>query len=57
MPKKKKEKVIFGRDDDNNIYKYPSRKCKDCKKYPCFRGIENLDSDFAKYGCLEFEEW
>lgn len=31
--------------------KYPERSCKDCKKYPCFEGIKNCVSDFAKYGC------
>lgn len=31
--------------------KYPERSCKNCKKYPCFEGIGNCASDFAKYGC------
>ena len=36
--------------------KYPERSCKDCRKYPCFSGIENCKSDFAKYGCTYYSE-
>lgn len=35
-------------------YKHPERSCIECKKYPCFRGIEHLACDFAKYGCIEY---
>jgi hypothetical protein len=34
--------------------KFPDRTCKACKKYPCFIGIENTRSDFAKYGCIYY---
>ncbi len=34
--------------------KHPNRSCKECKYYPCFQGIENCVSDFAKYGCKSF---
>lgn len=34
--------------------KYPDRSCKNCKKYPCFPGINNCVSDFASYGCIDF---
>jgi len=27
------------------------RKCQQCANWPCFEGIENLESDFAKEGC------
>lgn len=27
------------------------RKCEQCVNWPCFAGIENLESDFAKEGC------
>ena len=30
---------------------YPKRACRQCENYPCFAGIENLESDFAKEGC------
>lgn len=47
-------KILNDRDKDGVIYKYPNRTCKECKKYPCFRGIENSVCDFAKYGCIEY---
>lgn len=34
--------------------KYPERTCKQCKLYPCFKGIENCVSNFSKYGCTKF---
>lgn len=36
--------------------KFPNRRCKDCKKYPCFRGIDKCVSDFASYGCVYYVE-
>lgn len=36
-------------------YKYPTRSCRKCKKYPCFDGIEKCSCDFAKYGCTLFK--
>ena len=30
---------------------YGKRSCKFCEKYPCFDGIDNLETDFAKEGC------
>lgn len=32
--------------------KFPDRTCQECKRYPCFEGIERCISDFAKYGCI-----
>ena len=37
-------------------WKYPARSCKNCVNYPCFSGIENMRSDFAKHGCKNFEK-
>ena len=37
-------------------WKYPSRSCNKCTLYPCFKGQENMKSDYAKYGCKNFEE-
>lgn len=34
----------------------PEHTCKECLKYPCFSGIENTKSDFAKYGCKYFRK-
>lgn len=34
--------------------KYPYRTCKDCQNYPCFPEIDICKSDFAKYGCIEY---
>lgn len=36
-------------------WKYPERTCTQCVNYPCFDGMETLDSDFAKYGCFQYE--
>ena len=36
------------------VYKHPERTCKDCVRYPCFEGIENMTCDFAKYGCRKY---
>ncbi len=36
--------------------KFPDRSCKNCRKYPCFNGIEKCVSDFAKYGCGYYSE-
>lgn len=41
-------------DPFNVKYKYPNRSCKDCGKYPCFKGIQICVSDFAKYGCIYY---
>lgn len=32
------------------------RSCTMCANYPCFEGIENLESDFAKEGCKGFQK-
>lgn len=32
------------------------RSCMLCVNYPCFDGIENLESDFAKEGCHAFRK-
>lgn len=52
----KKESDSFDKDKDGVKYKYPERTCKDCLKYPCFRGIENSVCDFAKYGCVQYKD-
>ena len=30
---------------------HADRTCRHCKNYPCFAGIENFETDFAKEGC------
>ena len=30
------------------------RLCESCKNWPCFEGIENLETDFAREGCQAF---
>jgi hypothetical protein len=43
--------------DKNGVkLKFPDRTCKECKRYPCFIGIENTLSDFAKYGCIFYSD-
>lgn len=29
--------------------------CLMCEKYPCFRGIDNMSSNFAEEGCTGFK--
>lgn len=36
--------------------KYPERDCKNCKKYPCFKGIAQCRSNFASYGCIYYSQ-
>ena len=44
------------RDSQGIIYKFPNRTCKECVRYPCFDGIENMSCDFAKYGCRKYTD-
>ena len=32
------------------------RPCHRCVNYPCFRGIDNLETDFARVGCRGYKE-
>lgn len=51
------KKQKFDKDAEGVVYKHPERTCKNCKKYPCFRGIEKSVCDFAKYGCRDYEDY
>jgi hypothetical protein len=44
------------KDSGGIPYKYPNRTCKECIRYPCFDGINNLSCDFAKYGCRKYTD-
>lgn len=44
------------KDRDGFHYKYPERSCKRCLKYPCIEKMENLQGNFAAYGCKMFED-
>ena len=35
--------------------KFPERSCKQCKRYPCFTGIDKCVCDLATYGCTLFK--
>lgn len=35
--------------------KFPDRDCKQCKKYPCFAGLEKCKCNMAKYGCFLYK--
>ncbi len=37
-------------------FKYPERKCTDCKLYPCFPGFNKCRSNFSSYGCKSYIE-
>lgn len=43
MPKPKSKPVVKA-----------ERLCEKCANWPCFDGIENLESDFARLGCQAF---
>lgn len=45
-----------GKDQIGVKLKFPNRKCKLCKKYPCFKGIEKCVSNFAACGCTYYKE-
>lgn len=44
-------KNLYKYDRTGIKYKFPERTCKVCKNYPCNEDLEELDADFAKYGC------
>lgn len=46
----------IAKDRHGVVYTRPSRSCKKCINYPCFKGIENRACDFAKYGCIQFRK-
>lgn len=48
--------ISSGKDQIGVKLKFPNRKCKSCKKYPCFKGMEKCISDFAAYGCIYYKE-
>ena len=37
-------------------YRFPERSCKKCVKYPCLEEMFNYKSDFAKYGCINYQD-
>lgn len=47
--------MIF-KDKDGFHYRHPERDCKKCSKYPCFEDLPKLKGNFAKYGCLDWED-
>lgn len=46
----------INKDSEGVKYKYIDRSCQQCKRFPCFEGIEICKSDFAKYGCKQYLE-
>jgi hypothetical protein len=51
----------YSKDKDGVKIKYPHRNCQDCKKYPCFSGIEKCSVikhgiSFAAYGCNFYKD-
>ena len=44
------------KDKDGIVYKNPHLSCKQCGKYPCFIGQEKSKLDYAKYGCIKYED-
>ena len=55
------KKIVFDRDSDGLKYQYPERSCLYCQHNPCIEffndlGFSALKVDFAKYGCIDYEE-
>lgn len=48
--------LSIAKDRSGVKYKYPSRTCSNCLKYPCFEGIKKCNSNFAAYGCTYYLE-
>jgi hypothetical protein len=53
---KRKLEFVPGLATKNNKPVIKQRLCEQCCNYPCFEGIENLESDFAKEGCHAFRK-
>lgn len=49
-------KVNLFKDRDGFTYPYPERSCDRCLKYPCFSDMDKLFCNFAKYGCVNFDD-
>lgn len=47
--------IRVSRDKFGIKYQFPNRTCIDCKKYPCFQGIQNCVCNFAAYGCKYYQ--
>ena len=52
----KKDSSSFDMDKNGVKYRHPERTCKNCSKYPCFRGQKEMKCDYAKYGCKSYKE-
>lgn len=48
-------KIKF-KDPDGFNYRHPERDCKRCLKYPCIEELSILKSNFAKYGCEDYQD-
>lgn len=46
---------LIGKDKYGVKLKFPTRKCKECSRYPCFPGIDKCSSNFAAYGCTYYK--
>lgn len=49
-------KVNIFKDRDGFTYAHPERSCTRCLNYPCIEKMDTLFSDFAKYGCINFDD-
>lgn len=45
LPTKKTSKII-----------YYNRSCSKCINAPCFAGFENMKTDFAMAGCIDYKQ-
>lgn len=49
-------KINIFKDKDGFTYQHPERSCNRCLNYPCIDNMDKLLSDFAKYGCIHFDD-
>ena len=47
---------VITKDKDGFRYKYPDRDCEKCEKYPCIENMSILKSNFAKFGCKNYQD-
>lgn len=48
--------ILIDKDKFGVRLKFPTRSCEECKKYPCFPGIKKCSSNFAAYGCVQYQD-
>ena len=51
-----RSKINIFKDADGFTYAHPERSCERCTNYPCIEKMDELLSNFAKYGCVNYND-